>query len=59
MPETQEIFSPVWWHTPVILALGRLRQEGHVFQASLDYRVRRRKRRSGRGEGRRSASLGW
>lgn len=30
MPETQEIFSPVWWHTPVILALGRLRQEGHV-----------------------------
>jgi hypothetical protein len=28
------------WSTPVIPALGRLRQEGHEFKASLDYLVR-------------------
>jgi hypothetical protein len=28
------------WHRPVILALGRLRQEKHEFQASLGYIVR-------------------
>jgi hypothetical protein len=25
----------VWWHTPVIPALGRLRQEGGEFEVSL------------------------
>jgi hypothetical protein len=25
----------VWWHTPVIAALGRLKQENFKFQASL------------------------
>jgi hypothetical protein len=27
----------IWWHMPVILALGKLRQEGHDFKASLSY----------------------
>jgi hypothetical protein len=27
----------VWWHTPAVLALGRLRQEGREFEASLGY----------------------
>jgi hypothetical protein len=27
----------VWWHTPVIPALRRLRWEDHEFEASLDY----------------------
>jgi hypothetical protein len=31
------IMSWVWWFTPVILALGRLRQETHEFEASLGY----------------------
>jgi hypothetical protein len=26
-----------WWHTPVILVLGKQRQENHEFVASLDY----------------------
>jgi hypothetical protein len=30
----------VWWCTPVIPALGKLRQEDCEFQASLDYTVR-------------------
>jgi hypothetical protein len=30
----------VWWCTPVIPALGKLRQEDHEFEASLDYIVR-------------------
>jgi hypothetical protein len=29
--------SKEWWHTPVIPALGRLRQENHEFEASLGY----------------------
>jgi hypothetical protein len=28
----------VWWYTPVISTLGRLRQENCEFKASLDYR---------------------
>jgi hypothetical protein len=32
--------SQVWWCTPVIPALRRLRQEDGEFQASLDHRVR-------------------
>jgi hypothetical protein len=32
--------SPAWWHTPVIPALGRLRQGELKFQANLGYRVR-------------------
>jgi hypothetical protein len=32
--------SRVWWCTPVIPALGRLRREGHEFQASPGYRTR-------------------
>jgi hypothetical protein len=30
--------SQAWWYTPVIPALGRLRQEDHDFEASLGYR---------------------
>lgn len=31
----------MWWHTPVILALGRLRQADHFkFQTALDYVAR-------------------
>jgi hypothetical protein len=30
----------VWWFIPVISALGRLRQEGHEFEASFGYTVR-------------------
>jgi hypothetical protein len=29
--------SEVWWHTPIISALRKLRQEGQEFEASLDY----------------------
>jgi hypothetical protein len=37
----KEIYaSQVWWCTPVILALGRLRQEDCKFEASLDYGMR-------------------
>jgi hypothetical protein len=28
----------VWWNTPAILALGRLRQENHKFKARLGCR---------------------
>jgi hypothetical protein len=28
--------SQVWWHTPIIPALGRLRQKDYKFKASLD-----------------------
>jgi hypothetical protein len=28
----------VWWHTPVILVLRRLRQENFKFKASLGYK---------------------
>jgi hypothetical protein len=28
-----------WWHTPVIPALRRLRQEDHEFEASQSYMV--------------------
>jgi hypothetical protein len=31
--------SWAWWNMPVIPALGRLRQEYHEFEASLDYIV--------------------
>jgi hypothetical protein len=31
--------SWVWWYTPVILALGRQRQEDTEFQDSLGYKV--------------------
>jgi hypothetical protein len=27
----------VWWYTPVIPALGKLRKEDHEFEASLGY----------------------
>jgi hypothetical protein len=30
----------IWWYTPVILALGRLRQEDHEFPVRLNYRTR-------------------
>lgn len=30
----------VWWHTPVIPALEKLRQEDHKLEASLGYRAR-------------------
>jgi hypothetical protein len=30
----------VWWHTPIIPALGRLRQEDQGFKASLNYTAR-------------------
>jgi hypothetical protein len=30
----------LWWHLPVIPALGRLRQEELEFEASLDYTAR-------------------
>lgn len=29
--------SWVWWHKPIISALGRLRQEGHKCEANLGY----------------------
>jgi hypothetical protein len=29
-----------WWHTPVIPALGKLRQEDREFEASLGFTVR-------------------
>jgi hypothetical protein len=29
-----------WWHTPIILALRRLRQEDHEFQTSLGHIMR-------------------
>jgi hypothetical protein len=32
-----EELSWVWWFTPVLLALGRLKQEDHEFNASLGY----------------------
>ena len=32
--------SWVWWHTLVILVLGRMRQEDHRFKASLSNLVR-------------------
>jgi hypothetical protein len=34
---TVEELSWVWWFTPVLLALGRLKQEDHEFNASLGY----------------------
>jgi hypothetical protein len=30
----------VWWHTPIIPTLGRLREEGPHFKASLSYMLR-------------------
>jgi hypothetical protein len=35
-----ELLSQEWWHTPVILAFGRLRQEDREFEASMDYTER-------------------
>jgi hypothetical protein len=32
--------SQVWWHTPIIPALGRPRQEDYKFKASLGYRAK-------------------
>jgi hypothetical protein len=37
-----------WWHTPVIIALKRLRHEDHDFEASLDYILRPKERKEGR-----------
>lgn len=38
--QTEAILSQVWWRTPVMQALRRLKQENlHEFKASLDYRV--------------------
>jgi hypothetical protein len=34
------VLGQVWWLTPVIPALGRLRQEGSEFEASLSYIAR-------------------
>lgn len=36
----KEVKGWVWWHAPIISALGRLRQEDHGFEASLSYKVR-------------------
>jgi hypothetical protein len=33
------IYCCAWWHTPVILALRRLRQEDHRLKAGLGYTV--------------------
>lgn len=33
-------YGHVWWHTPEILALVKLKQENHDFGASLIYMVR-------------------
>jgi hypothetical protein len=32
--------SEVWWHMPIITAVGRLKQEDCEFQASLGYTTR-------------------
>jgi hypothetical protein len=41
----------MWWHTPVITALRRLRQEDHEFEVSLGYVVKccvnKKKRKEG------------
>jgi hypothetical protein len=29
----------VWWHTPVISTLGRLRQDDLEFEANMDYKM--------------------
>jgi hypothetical protein len=36
------VIRQAWWCTPVIPALGRLRQEGHEFEVSQGYVVRPR-----------------
>jgi hypothetical protein len=50
--------NQIWWHTLTISALGRLKQEDHKFEASLDYLQKfcekeRKKDGRRRGEGRR------
>jgi hypothetical protein len=40
MPQKEKTWSQAWWCTPVIPALGRLRQEDHKFQTSLGYTMR-------------------
>jgi hypothetical protein len=43
MPQSNIIINKkcqVWWYTPIIPALRRLRQEDHKFKASLDYKER-------------------
>jgi hypothetical protein len=40
MVEKNRCLFPVWWYTLVVQALGRQRQEGQEFKASLDYRMR-------------------
>jgi hypothetical protein len=35
----------VWWYTPIIPALGRLRQEDQKFEGSLGYTERDRVKR--------------
>lgn len=37
----------MWWHTPIILALGRLRQKEYEFENSLGYIVSFRPARIG------------
>jgi hypothetical protein len=36
--------SGAWWHMPVILALGRLRQEHCEFEASMSYISQKKKK---------------
>lgn len=36
--EANQFWRPIWWYMPEIPALGRRRQEGHEFKASLGYR---------------------
>jgi hypothetical protein len=40
MRKNDQSIHKVWWCTPAVLALGRLRQEDHELEASLGYLVR-------------------
>jgi hypothetical protein len=53
----------MWWYTPIILALERMRQENFQFEVSLGYTVgpcHKNKKKGGRGKkkkgGRKSSS---
>jgi hypothetical protein len=38
--EKEPTDAGVWWHTSLIPAIGKLRQEGHNFKANLGYIMR-------------------